>query len=237
VASLLIVDDAVALAELFASAVRDQLHHQVRTVSSPEFVAEALDGQSFDLALVDLSFPHADGSGLDVLAEIHMASPATHLVVYTQGDEWVAQVLRDAWELLPLASVMSKSAPLALQLGVIERVLREGSAPVDPVIQPLVPSQRSKMRTAERFSKLVQHVGHAKLWTALMTSRPNVSYREIALETGLKLNTVKNYRAQLLGELAIHGLDDPGLAEMREFAVRCRPFLRPYVRQAMERAS
>jgi DNA-binding NarL/FixJ family response regulator len=236
VSAVLIVDDAVALAELFASAVRDQLGHDVTFVAAPDLVGAALQVGSFDLALIDLSFPGTDASGLDVLAEIHAASPGTRLVVYTQGDAWVAQLLRDAWELLPVATVMSKSSPLSLQLGVIQQVLRDGTAPIDPVIQPLVPSRRSPLRTAERFEKLVQHVGHAKLWSALMASHPNASYREIAEATGLKLNTVKNYRAQLVGELAIHGLDDPGLAEMREFAVRCRPFLRPWVESAMERA-
>jgi hypothetical protein len=45
----------------------------------------------------------------------------------------------------------------------------------------------------------------------------------------LKLNTLKNYRAQLVQELRAHGLDDPTLKEMQAFALRCRPFLAPYV--------
>ena len=93
------------------------------------------------------------------------------------------------------------------------------------------------MRTVERFGELVQHAGHAKLWAALMESPPNASYKDIAEATGLKLNTVKNYRAQLVGELSIHGLDDPSLAEMRDFAVRCRPFLQPHVTRVLERSS
>jgi hypothetical protein len=40
---------------------------------------------------------------------------------------------------------------------------------------------------------------------------------------------VKNYRAQLLPDLVAHGLEDPTLREMRDFAIRCRPFLAPYL--------
>jgi hypothetical protein len=50
----------------------------------------------------------------------------------------------------------------------------------------------------------------------------------------LKLNTVKNYRSQLLPELRVHRLDDPSLREMQEFAWRCRSFLRPYVEASLE---
>ena len=55
----------------------------------------------------------------------------------------------------------------------------------------------------------------------------------MATATGLKLNTIKNYRAQLISELALHGVDDAGLSEMRRFAQRCRPFLDPYLEDAL----
>ncbi|WP_116999894.1 response regulator transcription factor [Desertimonas flava] len=236
-ASLLIVDDARALTELFAEAIRSSGGHDVRIASRiadvPGMVA---DHPGLDLALVDLSFPQERGSGLDALAAIHTMSPATALAIVTQGDEWVAQLLRDAWELLPIATVISKSAPLAFQLDAIEEVLRTGSSPVDPAIRPLVPAVKPALRTVARFALLVPHAGHAKLWAALLDAAPGTTYKQIADATGLRLNTVKNYRASLLGELMLHGLDEPGLEEMREFAVRCRPFLVPHVTTALERA-
>lgn len=235
-ANLLVVDDTTALTELFADAIRARLHHTVTMVHRLVDVGAALreDGP-FDMALVDLSFPREEGSGLDALAEIHTSAPDTALAILTQGDQWVAQVLRDAWELLPIATVVSKTAPLQFQLDAIEEVLRTGAAPVDPVIQPLVPATKTPMRTIERFSALVQHAGHAKLWRALIAASDSPSYREVADEAGLRLNTVKNYRAQLVGELVLHGLHDPGLAEMREFALRCRPFLTPCIERALTR--
>jgi DNA-binding NarL/FixJ family response regulator len=226
---LLIVDDASALAELFAEAIRERLGYPVTVSVALAGVPEALSTiDQLALAIVDLSFPQEAGSGLDALAEIHRACPDAKLAIITQGDSWVAQTLRDAWELLPIATVISKSAPLAYQLEAIRQVVTEGSAQVDPAIQPLLPALRSPHRTAARFGLLVQHAGHAKLWTALLVAS-DPSYKQIADLSGLKLNTVKNYRAQLLSELAFHGLRDPSLRQMQDFARRCRSFLVPFV--------
>ena len=61
------------------------------------------------------------------------------------------------------------------------------------------------------------------------------TYKNVSDATGLKLNTVKNYRSQLLNELRVHRLYDPSLREMQEFAWRCRAFLRPHVVAALDR--
>lgn len=235
---ILIVDDAAALTHLFAQAIVSSLDHYVATVAELNEVDRALEEDGpFDLALIDLSFPGQEGSGLDALVRIHRQSPSTTLAIVTQGDEWVADLLRDTWELLPIATVISKSAPLDFQLRAIRCVLRDGTFPIDPAIQPLIPANRNPWRTAETFGALVQHAGHAKLWAALIEADEDVSYRSVAATAGLKLNTIKNYRAQLIGELALHGVDDAGLAEMRRFAHRCRPFLSPYVDEALGRVT
>jgi len=90
-------------------------------------------------------------------------------------------------------------------------------------VQPLLPAARAESRSLAAFDHLVIHVGHAKLWQALLDAPDGVSYRDVVLATGLRLNTVKNYRAQLLPELLNHRLDDPSLREMQAFANRCRP--------------
>jgi DNA-binding NarL/FixJ family response regulator len=235
-ATILLVDDALSLAELFGGAVHDRLGHDVTVIGALDDVADALTASSFDLAIVDLSFPQEHRSGLDALVAVHRSAPATTLSIMTQGDDWVAASLRDAWELLPIATVISKTAPLDYQLGAIEQVLTTGSAPVDPAIQPLLPAQRPAWRTPERFERLIQHQGHAKLWAALLDRQLDATYRAVADRTGLKLNTVKNYRTQLLPELSLQGLTDPTLREMQDFALRCRAFLSPYVDAAMARS-
>ncbi|MEN9506918.1 MAG: hypothetical protein RI958_2844, partial [Actinomycetota bacterium] len=123
-AHLMLVDDASALAELFAMAIETRLGHSVTVVVSLADVGGALrDIEKLDLAVVDLSFPQENGTGIDALSEVHRTRPSTRLAIITQGDEWVAQELRDAWELLPIATVISKSAPMNYQLDAIERVL------------------------------------------------------------------------------------------------------------------
>ena len=78
--------------------------------------------------------------------------------------------------------------------------------------------------------------GHAKLWQALLDGPDDVSYRDVVVATGLRLNTVKNYRAQLLPELLNHRLDDPSLREMQAFAGRCRPIFVRLIAQVRERS-
>jgi CheY-like chemotaxis protein len=232
-ASILLVDDAAALAELFGRAIESELGHTVHTVVALAEVATAVAAVgTIDLALVDLSFPQERGTGIEALVRVHQHSAATKLAIITQGDEWVAEILRDAWELLPITTVISKSAPLQYQLDAIAQVLSTGSAPPDPAIQPLLPTTRNPLRTPERFSRLVQHAGHAKLWTSLLAV-DDATYKAIADHSGLKLNTLKNYRTQLVDELADHGLHDPSLREMQRFALRCWPFLQPSVDAAM----
>jgi DNA-binding NarL/FixJ family response regulator len=227
---VLLVDDAAAVTELFGSVLQRELGCEVVVVPGPPGVEEVLrEGPRFDLAVVDLSFPQEETNGLDVLVAIHHHDAATRLVILTQGDDWVADLMRDAWEALPVAGAISKSTPTDGQLAALRLVLRDGSAPPDPVLQPWLPRERSPWRRAEGFGRLVQHVGHAKLWQALIEARIEPSYRDLASATGLKLNTLKNYRAQLLGELALHGLDDPSMHEMQAFAKRCRPLLRPFL--------
>ena len=138
--------------------------------------------------------------------------------------------------LKPVNGTGGRGQRVCADLGAIEQTLTTGSAPVDPAIQPLLPAQRPPWRTAERFERLIQHQGHAKLWSALLDRQLDATYRAVAERTGLKLNTVKNYRTQLLPELSLQGLTDPTLREMQEFALRCRPFLEPYVDAALARA-
>jgi DNA-binding NarL/FixJ family response regulator len=229
---ILLVEDTASLAELFAEAIETRLGHSVKVCIAVEDVEDALPEGPFDLAVVDLSFSHEHATGLDALAAIHHSSPETRLSIMTQGDGHVAGVLRDAWDLLPIATVISKTAPVDYQLRMIEEVLDTGFSPVDPAIQPLLPAQRNPAR-GEQFGRLIQHQGHAKVWRVLMDVRVEATYKHLADNTGLKLNTVKNYRTQLLPELRVHGLRDPTLREMQDFAWRCRAFLRPYVDAAL----
>jgi DNA-binding NarL/FixJ family response regulator len=229
-ARILLVDDARALAELFANELSRHGNHEVTVIDAVADVAPTLaKAEPFDLALVDLSFPLESATGVDALATVHLSHPSTLLAIITQGDRWVAEPMRLAWELLPIATIVSKGAPLDQQLGAIESALATGSAAPDPALQPLLPRGPSGSRSIDEFRHLVQHLGHAKLWRALLDLPTEATYRDIASSTGLKLNTIKNYRAQLVPALAEHGLGDASLRDMQEFARRSRVFLEPHL--------
>lgn len=234
---ILLVEDAAALAELFARTLVENQGHEVTVSVSVADVETRLQESTFDLAIVDMSFPQEDASGLDALVEIHNSSPATVLTIMTQGDGWVGDLLRDAWDLLPIATIISKTAPLEYQLDMIARVIEEGDIPPDPAIQTLLPTMPNHRRSAAGFADLIHHQGHAKLWNVLMDRKFDATYKNVADRTGLKLNTVKNYRTQLLGDLRVHSLEEPSLREMQDFAWRCRAFLRPHVINALIDAS
>ena len=230
----LLVDDAAALAELFAHTLDERLGHDVTVSVSVADVETRLQAAPFDLAIVDMSFPQEDATGLDALAQIHAHSPNTLLAIMTQGDSWVGAMLRDAWDLLPIATIISKTAPLDYQLDMISTVLTDGEAAPDPAIQTLLPATRNTDRTPQSFADLIHHQGHAKVWRVLMDRHFDATYKNVADSTGLKLNTIKNYRTQLLNELRVHGLSDPSLREMQAFAWRCRAFLAPHVIASLE---
>jgi len=230
---ILLVEDAAALAELFSEKLAERFDAEVDVCVAVVDVELYLQQEPYDLALVDLSFPQEQASGLDVLAEINAKWPSTSLAIMTQGDSWVGEILRDAWDLLPIATVISKTAPLSYQFDMVEQVLLHGHTDVDPAIKPMLPSRPNPHRTIERFADLIQHQGHAKVWNVLMDRRFDATYKNVADATGLKLNTVKNYRTQLLNELRVHGLDDPSLREMQDFAWRCRAFLKPHVDRSL----
>jgi DNA-binding NarL/FixJ family response regulator len=227
--SILLVDDAAALGELFARALTESGGHEVHFVAAVSEVGSALAHGPFDLAIVDLSFPQENATGIDALAEIHRLHPTTVLAISTQGDRWVADILRDAVELLPISTVLSKSAPLDFQLGMIESLLRGVVPPFDPAIRVMLGAERHPLRTPDRFVELFPHQGHQKLWQVLVAAGHEVTYQDVVDKTGLKLNTIKNYRAQLLPELHVHGLHDPSLRDMQQFAWRCRAFLEPFL--------
>ena len=228
--TVLLVDDSAHACELFADAIRQRLEFDVVTLRSPgEVTADLVHDKQIDIAVVDLSFPGDALTGADVLLQLHLDTPSTRLIILTDGDAWAADLLRDSWEVLPIACALSKSSPVSVQLDAVRRVAEKGEAPIDPVLQPLLPAVKSPWRTLDGFSRLVQHRGHAKLWQAVLACGPTAEYQDLAQYSGLRLNALRNYRAQLLPELGLHGLYNPPMRDLYMFVMRCRPFLAPFV--------
>ena len=151
-------------------------------------------------------------------------------------DERVELATREAFELYArfwYDAFRIRSMPLGEFTRMLSTLLRDGEAPVDPVIRSMLPTQRSPWRSLDGYRRLVQHAGHAKMWRALIDLDEEPSYRELSATTGLSVNTLRNYRDQVLGELRLHGMDSPTMREMQLFARRCRPFLEPLITQRL----
>lgn len=227
---ILLVDDARSFADLVAKELEAALGYEVSVVADPSFITRRyLEDQAFACALVDLSFPTTDLSGLDVLMALTRYSPETRLVIVTQGDSWVAELLRISWEAVPVATAVSKTASVEAIISMIRSVITSGTAPVDPVLAPLLPAERSPHRAATAFRRLVRHRGHAKLWNALIEADAEPSYADLRAATGLKINTIRNYREQIVADLALHDLHNPTMHEIYDFAQVARPLLRPVI--------
>jgi DNA-binding NarL/FixJ family response regulator len=236
VGRVLLLDDAALVNELLSRELTNRLGCEVLSLASVEELVALDPDTTLDVALVDLSYANSPMTGLDALCHLHATSPETRLAILTQGDEWVAQMLRDAWEAFPLATALSKSAPTGTLIDAVARLLAGEEVAPDPVLQPHLPAVRSPLRSLEGYGRVIQHAGHAKLWRALTTCGDEPSYREVAEATGLTVNTVRNYREQLLGPLALHGLVHPSMHEMQQFARRCRPLLQPHIEARLLRS-
>lgn len=225
--SIAIVDDSALANELFAQVVGERIEADVVPLPTVgDFEGLLHDGERFDLALVDLSFPEEGTNGLAALYEAEQLSPCTMLAIITQGDSFVGDLLKECWLAFDVRTVISKSAPIDFQLRQIERVLATGRAPVDPSVETLLPAGEAGARGTAPYGELVTHAGHAKLWMALLNADDGVTYQQVVEATGLRLNTVKNYRSQLIDPMRRLGLDEPSLREMQAFAQRLEPIIR-----------
>jgi DNA-binding NarL/FixJ family response regulator len=234
VTRLLIVDDTVPVLVPMRELIQRELGWEVVTASCPDEIDGLVDAHGgFDVALVDLGYVNSELNGLHALLTLEQRVPACHLVVYTTGDAPLAEILRDAWAAFDLACALSKGTDLSTVLRRLRHVAMHGTAPVDPVLQPLLPARRSSDRSLASYERLVPHAGHAKLWRALMEIDDEPSYKDLARHTGLSLSAVSNYRSELLDHLALHDLDAPRMREMQAFAKRCRALLEPHIRRRL----
>jgi len=233
---ILIVDDNSTPTQVIGDVITARLGFAVRVVESvAEFVADPAVLDGVRLALVDLSFRNTTASGLDVLVSLRAMAPEVTAALYTQGDDSVADLIAVCFHAIPLGAVLSKSLPLNALVQRIDDLMVTGRCEPDPVLTPILPSERSPLRSAEAYGRLVPHAGHAKLWRALQRSSPEVSIGELAGISGLAVNSIRNYRESVMAELHLHELERPSLYAMRAFAIRCRPLLEPFVSMKLDR--
>ncbi len=235
---LVIADHSVPLVELLGQHL-DQLGVSTVGLSDPlEAIALAHSRSQTppDIVLVDMLYPQLVLNGLDIMMAFKKWCPESSLVVYTAARSQEAQLFRVAWEAFGPASAVSKLSPVSTLIETMNRVNESGRAEVDPLLQTLLPHQRSPWRTADGYRRLVPHAGHAKLWKTLLDHRTPPAYKVIACEAKLSVNTIRNYRDDLLPELRLHGLDNPTMQEMHEFVHSVRPLLSPVLDERLSPA-
>ena len=127
---LLLVDDSTHVTDLFAEVLRQRLGWVVVAAAGPaEVTPELIANGGFHIAVVDLSYgPGAtpDGTrtdGLELLRALYHKGSGTRLVVSTDGDSWLDEVLLEARVTLPVAAVLDKTASIDEQVAVLQAVV------------------------------------------------------------------------------------------------------------------
>ena len=229
---LLILEDAQRLAAGMASDLREELGLDVTVSNKIRELPALLSKQHFDLALVDLSFPvEKPRSGADALMYLHLTSPDTRLAIVTQGDEWVARLLQDVWDALPIETVLSKTQ--LNHVTAVQVMLRGERFPIDSAIRLTLAAERDPARALPQYRQLFEgHAGYKRLWRALIRCPEPVLPRSVAdlfaLDggTGVGPSAVNSYRQDSIRTL--EKLKFPAgarLEEMGQIAKRVRPFL------------
>lgn len=230
---MVMVDRSAVLVELLTTRL-DEHGHATIGYSEPEAAidyARSSTGKPPQAILASLAFPSSQHNGLDVILAFTKFCPETAIILYVDQSVDELALLQVAWDAVHPASAVSRRSEVSTLIETIQTVLTYGRAEPDPRLQHLIPLQRSTWRTQSGYAQLVPHAGHAKLWGALLELEQPPSYRSVAETTGLSINTLKNYRDDLRGELKRHGLSNPTLQEMHRFAHLVRPLLDPVIRQ------
>lgn len=132
--SALVLEDQPVVRDVLASVVR-QVYPDA-TVVEVQFCKEAIaaiEGQHFQLALVDLGLP--DGSGIDVIRHLRRASENAEIIVATIFDD--DEHLFDAMEAGATGYLLKEHSRDELVAGLEQ--LREGRPPLSPsVVRRLV---------------------------------------------------------------------------------------------------
>lgn len=165
----------------------------VTGVSSVRDALEAMEGQDFDLALIDLRLP--DGSGLEVLRQLQAGAPATVCIVTT--------AMADDSSIVGALSAGASGYLLKEQMreGIIRQLqqIKEGVPALSPSI-------------ARRIMEHFRRTGPASGETGNLTAREQevltligrgMRNAEVAVQLGLSENTVSGYIKAIYRKLGI----------------------------------
>src|ERR1017187_2549158 len=163
----------------------------------------------FDVALIDLGLP--DGSGVDVVAELHAAQPEAQAVVVTIHD--------DDDHLFPALQAGAFGYVLKDRTGdvIVEQIRRmsQGEPPLSPAIARRVMAHfasRSVRRVPDHMPRVVlsDRENEVLLWVAKGYTLP-----EIAVQLKLSRHTVSDYVKQIYRKLNVSSRAEAALEAQR----------------------
>lgn len=194
---VLLVDDHAAVREAIAAAFEQQAGFDV--VGQAATLAEArevLDG--IDVAVIDMRLP--DGSGADLIPELHERSPAAQALVLSaalEHSERARAVQRGA------AAVLDKTAHLDEVVRSVRR-LHAGEAllELDEVVELLRFAGEHRQRQDDDLRKLARLT--PREIDVLHALAEGLDSKAIAERLHITVRTERNHVANILGKLEVH---------------------------------
>jgi len=202
---LLLADDHPMIRTAIEVLLRDTSYEIVGSAASGEETLGALDRVKPDILLLDLQMP--DGTGMDVLRQLHPKANAPRIVILTAAIDDASLLEAKS---LGVSGMVLKSSDPAYILECLDRVSRGGQW-IDPEL-------------AERVQELAEAFGSSGRPTLAPRERQLVRFvrqglrnREIAQRLGVTEGTVKVYLHAVFDKL--------GVSNRTELAIRADEFL------------
>jgi len=202
---LLLADDHPMIRTAIEVLLRDTSYEIVGSAASGEETLGALDRVKPDILLLDLQMP--DGTGMDVLRQLHPKANAPRIVILTAAIDDASLLEAKS---LGVSGMVLKSSDPAYILECLDRVSRGGQW-IDPEL-------------AERVQELAEAFGSSGRPTLAPRERQLVRFvrqglrnREISQRLGVTEGTVKVYLHAVFDKL--------GVSNRTELAIRADEFL------------
>jgi DNA-binding NtrC family response regulator len=170
---ILIADDQADVLAALSLLLKGE-RFQIQSASSPAGVLKAIDGQEFDVVLIDLNYARdttSGSEGLDLLTKIHAVDPSLPVVVMTAWgsvDLAVEAMRRGArdfiqkpWDNARLLAVLRTQVELAEALRRGSRLEAENIALRDSASDTDIPQIVAESPAMKAVLKLVERIGPA----------------------------------------------------------------------------